>query len=106
MILKNEELKDIKGGGMSFGLLASLVGLGAFLIGVLDGIMRPLSCYQEGEINMILNVCKLKEIRGGASNIFSATFFNAIARSLSTLADIGRSLGTSIRMIFSRRVCK
>ena len=55
---------------------------------------------------MTLNVCELKEIKGGASNIFSATFFNAIARSLSTLADIGRSLGTSIRMIFSRRVCK
>lgn len=45
MILKNEELKDIKGGGMSFGLLVSLVALGAFLIGVLDGIMRPLSCH-------------------------------------------------------------
>ena len=40
MILKNEELKDIKGGGMSFGLIASLVGLGAFLIGVLDGQIK------------------------------------------------------------------
>lgn len=55
---------------------------------------------------MILNVTELKEVRGGASSILNATFFNAIARSLSTLADIGRSLGTSIRMIFSRRVCK
>ena len=40
MILKNEELKDIKGGGMSFGLSASLVGLGALLIGVLDGQIK------------------------------------------------------------------
>ncbi len=55
---------------------------------------------------MILNVTQLKEIKGGASSILSATFFNALARSLSTLADIGRSLGTSIRMLFSRRVCK
>ena len=61
MILKLEELKEIKGGGMSLGLIASLVGLGAFLIGILDGIMRP---------------------------------------------DIGRSLGTAIRMLFSKRVCK
>ena len=41
MILKLEELKEIKGGGMSVGLIA---GLGAFLIGILDGIMRPLAC--------------------------------------------------------------
>lgn len=45
MILKLEELKEIKGGGMSLGLIASLVGLGAFLIGILDGIMRPLACH-------------------------------------------------------------
>ena len=44
MILKLEELKEIKGGGMSVGFIASLVGLGAFLIGILDGIMRPLAC--------------------------------------------------------------
>ena len=55
---------------------------------------------------MILNVTELKEIKGGASSILSSTFFNALARSLSTLTDIGRSLGTSIRMLFSRRVCK
>ncbi len=55
---------------------------------------------------MILNVSELKEIKGGATNIFNATFFNALARSLSTLMDIGRSLGTSIRMAFSGRACK
>ena len=40
MILKLEELKEIKGGGMSVGLIASLVGLGAFLIGILDGEIK------------------------------------------------------------------
>ena len=40
MILKLEELKEIKGGGMSVGLIASLVGLGAFLIGILDGQIK------------------------------------------------------------------
>ena len=40
MILKLEELKEIKGGGMSVGLIARLVGLGAFLIGILDGQIK------------------------------------------------------------------
>ena len=44
MILENEELKNIKGGGMAFSFIASL-GFGVFLIGILDGILRPLSCH-------------------------------------------------------------
>ena len=44
MKLNTIELQEIKGGGVGFGLFAGLVGLGAFLIGVLDGIMRPLPC--------------------------------------------------------------
>lgn len=54
---------------------------------------------------MLLNVNELKEIKGGAVSVLNATFFNALARSLSTISDIGRSLGTAIRMLFSKRVC-
>lgn len=57
------------------------------------------------ELSMILNSNELQEIKGGAGSNFNATFFNAIARCLSTLADIGRSLGTSIRMLFTGKVC-
>lgn len=42
--LNDEELKNIDGGGVNLGLL---VGIGAgitFLIGVIDGFMRPLRC--------------------------------------------------------------
>lgn len=40
--LKNEELKTINGGGWGIGLL---IGAGiVFLIGVIDGYIRPLSC--------------------------------------------------------------
>lgn len=41
--LKKDELKNIGGG---FSLLGgfSLVGLGIFIIGVLDGFTRPLAC--------------------------------------------------------------
>ncbi len=45
MILNEDELKTVRGGGIGFGIFAGIVGLGAFLIGVLDGIMRPLSCH-------------------------------------------------------------
>ena len=55
---------------------------------------------------MLLNVNELKEIKGGAVSILNATFFNALARSLSTLSDIGRSVSTSIIILFSKRVCK
>lgn len=55
---------------------------------------------------MIISLNELKEIKGGSSSIFNATFFNAIARSLSTITDIGRSLGTSIRMLFTGKVCR
>lgn len=40
--LEKKELKNIQGGGIGFGLL---VGVGiVFLIGVIDGYMRPLKC--------------------------------------------------------------
>ena len=42
--LKEEEMKKIYGGGINIGLL---IGIGAgvsFLIGLIDGIIRPLKC--------------------------------------------------------------
>ena len=42
--LSNEEMKKIDGGGVNIGLL---VGIGAgvsFLIGLIDGLIRPLKC--------------------------------------------------------------
>ncbi len=42
--LKEEEMKQVKGGGISIGV-AALITMGvAFFIGVLDGIVRPLKC--------------------------------------------------------------
>ena len=55
---------------------------------------------------MLLNVNELKEIKGGAVSVLNATYINDLARSLSTLSDIGRSSGTEIRMLFSKRVKK
>ena len=47
---------------------------------------------------------ELLNISGGA-NWFSASFLNAISRAVSTLMDLGRSLGTSIRRSINGKVC-
>lgn len=47
---------------------------------------------------------ELLNIDGGAS-WFSASFLNAASRALSTLFDLGRSLGTSIRRAINGSIC-
>lgn len=47
--------------------------------------------------NQLINICG-----GGA---ISGSLFNSIGRVLENIMDIGRSLGTSIRMIYSGRTC-
>lgn len=54
--------------------------------------------------NMSLNNTELLKITGGAFN-FSASMFNAISRTVDTIFQIGRSIGSSIRMIMSKRIC-
>ena len=47
---------------------------------------------------------ELMTIDGGASG-FTATLLNAISRAITTVQGIGRSLGSSIRRIYSGSVC-
>ena len=42
-------------------------------------------------------------VKGGGW--LSATFMNAVARAVNTTLELGRSLGTSIRMALSGRSC-
>ena len=43
-IITEQELKQINGGGFHFGI-ASLIAAGiTFIIGVIDGYIRPLAC--------------------------------------------------------------
>ena len=45
MKLEDNDLVTVSGGGFKFGVAAAvIIGIGAFLIGVLDGFLRPLSC--------------------------------------------------------------
>lgn len=43
-ILNEEELKNIYGGGALFKIAMGLITAGAFVIGVIDGYLRPLKC--------------------------------------------------------------
>ena len=42
--LKENELMQIKGGGLSKYAIAGLLALGGFLAGVVDGFLRPYGC--------------------------------------------------------------
>lgn len=42
--LSKNELMRVKGGGFSFGLGLAITAGVTFLIGVIDGIVRPLKC--------------------------------------------------------------
>lgn len=47
MILNNQELAKIQGGGKSkktYGLLIALGGVIALAVGIIDGYLRPLKC--------------------------------------------------------------
>lgn len=42
--INNIELKQITGGAFSFGMALIIGGLATFIIGVVDGFVRPLRC--------------------------------------------------------------
>ena len=43
-ILKKEELKNINGGGITFKFIMGLITAGTFIVGLVDGFIRPLKC--------------------------------------------------------------
>ena len=45
--LSDTNLKNVTGGSISVGLVVVLIGIGAFVIGFLDGLKRPYSCRVE-----------------------------------------------------------
>lgn len=51
---------------------------------------------------MILNKTELLAVTGGA---ITATLINAISRGISTIMDLGRTVGTAIRRVVSGKVC-
>ena len=42
--VSNEKLKNVKGGGVNWSLMAGIGAVASFLIGVIDGLMNPKKC--------------------------------------------------------------
>ena len=42
--LNDNEMKNITGGGISFGVIAAIAAGITFVTGLFDGILRPLGC--------------------------------------------------------------
>ena len=100
--LSNNELREINGGGhFVLGLL--LAGGITFLIGVIDGYVRPLSCNQEVCDMIELNKNELMCVEGGIK--ITATLINSVAKGVNTILNLGRALGSSIRRIGSKKLC-
>ena len=43
-MLNDAELKDINGGAFSFALIGTIAAFISFIIGAIDGYIRPLKC--------------------------------------------------------------
>lgn len=44
LILKEQELEKVIGGGIGYSIAAIFGAVGVFIAGVVDGILRPLKC--------------------------------------------------------------
>lgn len=42
--IHNDDLKQIKGGAINWGLMAGIGAVTSFLIGIIDGLMNPKKC--------------------------------------------------------------
>ena len=106
--INNNELKEIKGGGVNWGLMAGIGAVASFLIGVIDGLINPKKCNSQnirGGISRInLDNNKLKEIKGGASGISSAVL-NALMRTVSVMFSVGQAVGSAIRRAVNKNYC-
>ncbi len=51
---------------------------------------------------MKLENAQLIKVTGGA---ITSSMLNAVSRIIESIMDVGRSLGTAIRMIYSNRTC-
>ena len=99
--LTNNELMSVNGGAWRLGLAAAIAGGITFLIGIIDGFFRPLSCRQEDKMENK----DLINIYGGAISI-NSTLINAAARLGTLILELGRSLGSAIYRSVFRKYCQ
>lgn len=54
---------------------------------------------------MKLTECELQGVKGGASSGITSTFLNSVARLITTILDLGRTIGSSIARYKSGNYC-
>lgn len=54
---------------------------------------------------MKLNNFELNEVVGGATSLLTSSFINAVTNSVSTLFEVGQSIGSSIRRVYTKTIC-
>ena len=42
--MTNNEMKNVKGGGINWGIMAGIGAFASFLVGIIDGIINPKKC--------------------------------------------------------------
>ena len=99
--LNKEELNNINGGAWKLGVIGAIIAGGVFIIGVVDGFLRPYACRRQGG-NMSNQ--ELIMVRGGGFMV-SSTYLNSLARVINSVLELGRTFGTSIRMFISGKKC-
>ncbi|MCI8498334.1 MAG: hypothetical protein HFG33_02940 [Bacilli bacterium] len=54
---------------------------------------------------MLLTELELIDIKGGASSGITSTFLNSVARLITTILDLGRTIGSSIARYKTKNYC-
>ncbi len=100
--IKGEELSMIKG-GISPWFYIGAASLFFFVAGVVDGYVRPLPCHKQ-IMQEVKDYNYLIQIFGGLN--ISGTILNSISKGIKTVYEIGQKVGTAIRRIRARSLCK
>ena len=97
--LTKNELLDIEGGSVSLGVCL-VIGAGiVFLLGVIDGLVRPLEC------RWIVKVLKDEELFNIVGGSISASMINYLVRGIEAIFELGQSFGTAIRRAKENKIC-
>lgn len=96
--LTSNELSSIRGGGLglALGITAGII----FLIGIVDGYVRPLRC---NKWFMVLSNSELSNINGGIN--ITGVFLSSLVKGINSFLELGRSVGSAFRRIKDGNLC-
>ena len=104
MELDKSTLLSVKGGaikGLAYIITISIGSLVSLIAGIIDGYMNPLKCRRW--FMMKLGDDYLLTIKGGT---ITSTMLNAVSRLITTILELGRTIGSSIYRYRKKDYCK